>query len=162
VYGASQSLVAGRDKRAKFVSRDRFMAINIGGTRWLGGVAPDAAGERFGAAGRRVELSRSRGSTLLLIGNISAPVGPNWSNGCAASRSQRLGSRRALATSVAPCEPCSLLACPPPSSIMPTRRAQRQTPSVMRKMITLLNTMLRDDVVWADHLGSRHSVATLR
>jgi transposase len=34
--------------------------------------------------------------------------------------------------------------------------------AVMRKMITLLNAMLRDDVVWADHLGGRHSVPTAR
>src|SRR6202011_6212050 len=35
------------------------------GARWFGRVAPDAAGERFGAAGRRVELSRSRGSVFV-------------------------------------------------------------------------------------------------
>ena len=34
--------------------------------------------------------------------------------------------------------------------------------AVMRKMITLLNAMLRDDVVWADHLSGRHSVPTAR
>jgi transposase len=34
--------------------------------------------------------------------------------------------------------------------------------AVMRKMITLLNAMLRDDVVCADHLGGRHSVPTAR
>ena len=30
--------------------------------------------------------------------------------------------------------------------------------AVMRKMITTLNAMVRDDVVWADHLRGRHSV----
>jgi transposase len=30
--------------------------------------------------------------------------------------------------------------------------------AVMRKMITMLNAMVRDDVVWADHLHGRHSV----
>jgi len=34
--------------------------------------------------------------------------------------------------------------------------------SVMRKMITTLNAMVRDDVVWADRLNSRHSVPTAR
>ena len=32
--------------------------------------------------------------------------------------------------------------------------------AVMRKMITMLNAMVRDDVVWVDHLHSRHSVPT--
>jgi transposase len=32
--------------------------------------------------------------------------------------------------------------------------------AVMRKMITMLNAMVRDDVVWADHLHCRHSVPT--
>jgi transposase len=30
--------------------------------------------------------------------------------------------------------------------------------AVMRKMITMLNAMVRDGVVWADHLHDRHSV----
>ena len=30
--------------------------------------------------------------------------------------------------------------------------------AVMRKTITILNAMVRDDVVWADRLSSRHSV----
>ena len=30
--------------------------------------------------------------------------------------------------------------------------------AVMRKMITMLNAMVRDDVVWTDHLHGRHSV----
>ena len=34
--------------------------------------------------------------------------------------------------------------------------------AVMRKMITTLNAMVRDDVVWADRLSSRHSVPTAR
>jgi hypothetical protein len=34
--------------------------------------------------------------------------------------------------------------------------------AVMRKMITTLNAMVRDDVAWADHLSGRHSVATAR
>ena len=34
--------------------------------------------------------------------------------------------------------------------------------AVMRKMITALNAMVRDDVVWADHLSGRHSVPTAR
>jgi transposase len=34
--------------------------------------------------------------------------------------------------------------------------------AVMRKMITMLNAMVRDDVVWADHLHGRHSVPTAR
>ena len=34
--------------------------------------------------------------------------------------------------------------------------------AVMRKMITMLNAMVRDDVVWADRLGGRHTVATAR
>jgi hypothetical protein len=34
--------------------------------------------------------------------------------------------------------------------------------AIMRKMITALNAMVRDDVVWADHLGGRHSVLTAR
>jgi len=32
--------------------------------------------------------------------------------------------------------------------------------AVMRKMITMLNAMVRDDVVWADHLHGRHIVPT--
>ena len=32
--------------------------------------------------------------------------------------------------------------------------------AVMRKMITVLNAMVRDDVVWADHLHGRHIVPT--
>ena len=32
--------------------------------------------------------------------------------------------------------------------------------AVMRKMITMLNAMVRDDVVWADHLHGRHTVPT--
>ena len=32
--------------------------------------------------------------------------------------------------------------------------------AVMRKMITMLNAMVRDDIVWADHLHGRHSVPT--
>jgi transposase len=34
--------------------------------------------------------------------------------------------------------------------------------AAMRKMITTLNAMLRDDVVWADRLSGRHSVSTAR
>jgi hypothetical protein len=34
--------------------------------------------------------------------------------------------------------------------------------AVMRKMITTLNAMVRDDVVWADRLSCRHSVPTAR
>jgi transposase len=34
--------------------------------------------------------------------------------------------------------------------------------AVMRKMITTLNAMVRDDVVWADRLTGRHSVPTAR
>ena len=34
--------------------------------------------------------------------------------------------------------------------------------AVTRKMITTLNAMLRDDIVWADRLGRRHSVSTAR
>jgi transposase len=33
--------------------------------------------------------------------------------------------------------------------------------AVMRKMLTMLNAMVRDDVVWADHLG-RHTMPTAR
>jgi transposase len=32
--------------------------------------------------------------------------------------------------------------------------------AVMRKMITMLNAMVRDDVGWADHLHGRHIVPT--
>jgi transposase len=32
--------------------------------------------------------------------------------------------------------------------------------AVMRKMITMLNAMVRDDVVWVDHLHGRHNVPT--
>jgi transposase len=32
--------------------------------------------------------------------------------------------------------------------------------AVMRKMIITLNAMIRDDVVWADRLGSRHTMPT--
>jgi transposase len=32
--------------------------------------------------------------------------------------------------------------------------------AVMRKVITMLNAMVRADVVWADHLHGRHSVPT--
>jgi transposase len=32
--------------------------------------------------------------------------------------------------------------------------------AVMRKMITMLNAIVRDDVAWADHLHGRHSVPT--
>ena len=34
--------------------------------------------------------------------------------------------------------------------------------AVMRKMITTLNAMVRDDVAWADHLGGRRSAPTAR
>jgi transposase len=34
--------------------------------------------------------------------------------------------------------------------------------AVMRKMITMLNAMVRDDVVWADRHSGRHSVTTAR
>ena len=34
--------------------------------------------------------------------------------------------------------------------------------AVMRKMITTLNAMVRDDVIWADRLTGRHSVPTAR
>src|SRR6266566_5087167 len=34
--------------------------------------------------------------------------------------------------------------------------------AVMRKMITTLNAIVRDDVVWADRLSGRHSVTTAR
>jgi transposase len=34
--------------------------------------------------------------------------------------------------------------------------------AVMRKMITALNAMVRDNVVWADRLSGRHSVTTAR
>ena len=34
--------------------------------------------------------------------------------------------------------------------------------AAMRKMITTLNAMLRDDVVWADCVSGRHSVTTAR
>jgi transposase len=34
--------------------------------------------------------------------------------------------------------------------------------AVMRRMITMLNAMVRDDVVWADRLGGRHNVPTAR
>ena len=34
--------------------------------------------------------------------------------------------------------------------------------AVMRKMITTLNAMVRDDVVWADRHSGRHSVPTAR
>jgi transposase len=34
--------------------------------------------------------------------------------------------------------------------------------AVMRKMITMLNAMIRDDVVWADRLNGRHNVPTAR
>jgi transposase len=34
--------------------------------------------------------------------------------------------------------------------------------AVMRKMLTTLNAMVRDDVVWADHLRGRHTMPTAR
>ena len=34
--------------------------------------------------------------------------------------------------------------------------------AIMRKMITTLNAMVRDDVVWADRLSGRHCVPTTR
>jgi transposase len=34
--------------------------------------------------------------------------------------------------------------------------------AVMRKMITTLNAMVRDDVVWADRYSGRHIVSTAR
>jgi transposase len=34
--------------------------------------------------------------------------------------------------------------------------------AVMRKMITMLNAMVRDDVAWADQLCGRHIVPTAR
>jgi len=34
--------------------------------------------------------------------------------------------------------------------------------AVMRKMVTMLNAMVRDDVGWADHLGGRHITPTAR
>jgi hypothetical protein len=33
---------------------------------------------------------------------------------------------------------------------------------VMRKMITTLNAMVRDDIVWADRYSGRHIVSTAR
>jgi len=34
--------------------------------------------------------------------------------------------------------------------------------AVMRKMLTTLNAMVRDDIVWADHLSGRHTMPTAR
>jgi transposase len=34
--------------------------------------------------------------------------------------------------------------------------------AVMRKMITMLNAMVRDDVVWAERYRGRHTVPTAR
>jgi hypothetical protein len=34
--------------------------------------------------------------------------------------------------------------------------------AVMRKMITMLNAMVRDDLVWADRLSGRHVLPTAR
>jgi transposase len=34
--------------------------------------------------------------------------------------------------------------------------------AVMRKIITTLNAMVRDDIAWADRLSGRHSVTTAR
>ena len=34
--------------------------------------------------------------------------------------------------------------------------------AVMRKMITMLDAMVRDDVVWADRFTGRHSMPTAR
>ena len=34
--------------------------------------------------------------------------------------------------------------------------------AVMRKMITMLNAMVRDNVVWADRLSGRHVLPTAR
>ena len=34
--------------------------------------------------------------------------------------------------------------------------------AVMRKMITILNAMVRDDVTWADRYSGRRSAATAR
>jgi transposase len=34
--------------------------------------------------------------------------------------------------------------------------------AVMRKMITMLNAMVRDDVGWADRLSGRHVLPTAR
>jgi hypothetical protein len=34
--------------------------------------------------------------------------------------------------------------------------------AVMRKMITTLNAMVRDDIAWADRLSGRHGVTTTR
>jgi len=34
--------------------------------------------------------------------------------------------------------------------------------AVMRKMITMLDAMVRDDVVWADRFIGRHSMPTAR
>jgi len=36
------------------------------------------------------------------------------------------------------------------------------TVAVMRKMITTLNAMVRDDIIWADRLSSRHTAPTAR
>ena len=46
--------------------------------------------------------------------------------------------------------------------VIVTGGAEPQLQAVMRKMITMLNAMLRDDVVWADRLSGRHSVPTAR
>jgi hypothetical protein len=45
--------------------RRHLIALARDGSAWLGRVAPDAAGERFGAAGRRVELSINRGCVFV-------------------------------------------------------------------------------------------------
>src|SRR5215475_12325838 len=42
---------------------------------------------------------------------MTRPVGPNWSSGCAASRSRRSVWRRAEVTNAAQCEPCLRPAC---------------------------------------------------
>jgi hypothetical protein len=34
--------------------------------------------------------------------------------------------------------------------------------AVMRKIITTLNAMVRDDIAWADRLSGRHSGTTAR
>ena len=110
-------------------------------------------------------------------------VGPNWSSSCAASRSRRSASRRAAATSVASCVPCSQPACPVRQinpfrlrqfakasgvlakndpldarmiasfvAIMPTRPAQRQAPALERLAEMLaVRRQLSDEKVAAEN-----------
>ena len=63
------------------------------------------------------------------------PVGPNWSSGCAASRSRRSVWRRAEGTNAARCEPCLRPAC----------RARQVNPFKLRQFARASGVLAKND-----------------